>query len=125
MSKSNTKFSKIYRLSQKKSGIFFRDRKRYDLSAAILVCQYWNEGHVSTPVYLKENLFVTNQKSWILYGEGGAETKYGKKLPNGNYVDSSKFSILSRIEAYEYLESINSLDDTLVDKYFFDIVEEG
>ena len=125
MAKSNTKFTKIYRLSQKKSGIFFKDRKRYDLGAAILVCQYWNEGHVSTPVYLKENLFVTNQGSWILYGEGGAETKYGKKLPNGNYVDSSKFIILSRIEAYEYLESISSLDDTLVEKYFFDIVEEG
>ena len=125
MPKSNTNFSKIYRLSQKKSGIFFRNRKRYDLGAAILVCQWWNEGHVSTPIYVKESLFVTNQKSWILFGEGGAETKYGKKLPNGNYTSSSSFIVLSRIEAYEYLESINALDDTMVDKYFPDIVEEG
>lgn len=125
MPKSNTKFSKIYRLSQKKGGIFFKDCKRYDLGASVLVCQWWNESHVSTPTYVKESLFVTAKGSWVLYGEGGAETKYGKKLPNGNYVDSSKFIVLTRIEAYEYLESINSLDDTLVDKYFFDIVEEG
>ena len=90
-----------------------------------LICQYWNEGHVSTPIYLKENLFITEHGSWILYGQGGSETKYGKKLPNGNYIEGSQFIVLTRIQAYEYLESIGSIDDILVDKYFIDIVTDG
>jgi len=122
---TKTKFSKIYRLSQKKTGIFFKNKKRYDLSTSTLICQYWNEGHVSTPIYLKENLFITEHGSWILYGQGGSETKYGKKLPNGNYIEGSQFIVLTRIQAYEYLESIGSIDDILVDKYFIDIVTDG
>ena len=119
------KKQQVYQMSAKKSGVYYIDRKRYDLEKARVISEHWGGGHVGTGQWWKEYLFVTDKGSWILYGNGERETKYGQRLPNGNWIEGTSIKVLSRLEAYHYLEDNQKLDDIIVEKYFFDIVEEG
>ena len=125
MGKVQKRKSKVYPLSQRKAGVFFIGRKRYDLGAATLLCEHHNNGFYGTGLHAMENLFVTDLGAFVLYGAGESQTKYAHQLPNGNWIHGTKVSILTADEAYDYLEGHNKLDDVIVQKYFADIVTDG
>lgn len=123
--KNQNKKSKIYTITPRKAAVFFIDRHRYDLDSATFVCDFWNEMPVDSECCMKENLFVTNAGSWVLYGTGGSQTKYGRQLADGKFVAGTGIKILQRIEAYDYIEQMGKMDDVTFQAYFDDIVKEG
>lgn len=123
MSKRKSNVMRIY--NTKKIGVFYRGRVRYDLTKAELIAEYWNQIPTCQPGSYKENLFVTDNKNFVLYGVGNRESKYGYRRADGVYQDGSKYTVLSRTEAYDYLEERDLLDDVTVKRFFFDLVTEG
>jgi len=115
----------VYKLTKKNTAVYYIGRKRYNLDKATIIAEHWGGGYVNTGLWWKEVLSVTDQGSWVLHGMGERETKYGQKLPNGNYIEGTKVQVLSRIEAYDWLEKNQKIDCVLVDRYFIDIVKEG
>tara|TARA_R100001463_G_scaffold33132_3_gene73859 strand:+ start:1299 stop:1667 length:369 start_codon:yes stop_codon:yes gene_type:complete len=115
----------VYKMTAKKTGVYFIDRKRYELEKATIISEEWGGGYVGSGQWWKEYLFVTDKGSWILHGNGERETKYATRLPNGNWIEGTSIKIFTRIEAYHYLEDNKKMDDVLVERYFFDIIEEG
>lgn len=121
---SKNSIAKVYYLN-KKVAVLYKNRVKYDLSKATQICDFWNSVAATNDNYYRELLFVTDKNNFVLLGMGNRHSKYNRQRDDGEYVSARHYLIMNRLEAYQYLEQNEKLDEKLVDKYFFDLVEEG
>lgn len=98
------------------------NKKVYDTDKATLIAEYWNGLGTSDFHYICEELYITKNGEFFLYGSGGALTKYAKS--NGRTAWGSEEIIpYSADEAYEWLERNNQIE--AIEKYFSDKIKEA
>lgn len=69
-----------------------------------------------------EELYKTKKGAYFVAGEGGAMSRYGVQVRQGEQSGSSAIRVLSEAEALGWCEE-NSIDPDVIEEYFE--VEEG
>jgi hypothetical protein len=97
------------------------DRKLYDTDAAEQIAQHAPITDKSDLYYLIETLYKTSDKEYFLHGDGGAATKWSKKVTEGRAADE-KIKPLTDEEALDWCEE-RCIDGEIVVEEFSDLIE--
>lgn len=91
------------------------DGKRYDTETAKLVVSWDNGCYGNDFKSCSEDLYITKNGSWFLFGSGGPMSKYATSA--GNMMSSGDCIIpLTKQEAYDWLEKNNFVKE--LEEYF-------
>lgn len=74
--------------------------------------------------YCYEALYRTQKGSYFLYGEGGPQTIYARRVDTNTYSGGSRIMPLTADEALEWCEE-NRIDAEIVERYFAGKVTEA
>ncbi|WP_436910223.1 hypothetical protein [Halosimplex marinum] len=97
------------------------DRKLYDTETAEEIAQYAPITDKGDFNYLIETLYKTPDGEYFLHGDGGAATKWAKKVSDGK-VPGEEIQCLSDEEALDWCEK-RSIDGEIVVEEFSELIE--
>jgi hypothetical protein len=73
--------------------------------------------------YLCERLYKTESGQYFIAGEGGAKTKYSKRVGTGEYSGSSEIRPVSEEEAFRWAQSNDIATEIILDEFGHKIEE--
>lgn len=98
------------------------DKKVYDTEAAKYIANFHNGLSESDFRYISEELYVTKNGQYFLYGRGGALSIYSDSN-GGNSWGTSTIILMDKNEVYDWLEKHNFPD--IIEEIFEGEIQEG
>lgn len=98
-----------------------KDRKLYDTETAEQIARHAPNTDQDDFHYLVETLYRTADGEYFIHGEGGAATKYARRVSNGK-TSGEEITRLTREEALNWCED-RAIDGKTVAEEFGDLLE--
>tara|TARA_R100000963_G_C4633951_1_gene98396 strand:- start:605 stop:955 length:351 start_codon:yes stop_codon:yes gene_type:complete len=114
--------------------IYYINRIRLNTDTSIKIAEYWNGLPNNDFKHCSENLYLSPKGTWFLVGGGGPMSRWAHHNTDGTRGTGVGCKILTKEEAYDWLEEKElSFDETvdgrsldeIVETYFSDIVSDG
>lgn len=99
------------------------DGKRYNTETATKVAEYEPFANRTDFNWWCEELYKTKKGKWFIYGEGGANSPYSKRVESNVKSGGEDIIAISDYEALKWLEIHNFVDE--IEEYFPDELEDA
>ncbi len=96
--------------------------KSYDTEKAQLLHNY-SYGNPGDFDYWQESLYVTSKGAFLVLGEGGARSKYAKRVGQNSWGGGEDIKPVSKVEALRWLEEHDGAEVIL--EHFAGEIEEA
>lgn len=98
------------------------DKKVYDTDTSKFIAEYHNGLSQSDHGYISEELYVTKNGQYFLYGSGGPLSIYSESNGNNSW-GTSAIVLMDRNEVYDWLEKYNFAD--IIEEIFEGEIQKG
>lgn len=95
---------------------------RYNTATATAIGEWWNGLSRNDFGFCEESLYRTPKGNYFLSGEGGARSRWSRRVENGS-CGGSGISPLSKNEAFDWAQTHLRLDE--VEKEFAEMIADA
>lgn len=100
------------------------DSKKVNMDTAEKLGGYWYGTSAGDFDYISETIYKTAKGNYLFSGDGGAGTRYGRKVAMNTTAGGSATYFIGRVHAFQHLQEWGA-DVNMLLREFGDLIEEA